>query len=790
MRIVVSWLRELCPAEQTVEELAHLLTANGANVERIDRPWERLSGVSVARVLEVRDHPHSAKLCLARITTGSAEREVVVGVRNMVAGDLVPYAGPGASVPGLPDPLSAREIRGVVSSGMLCSPRELGISADHGGILVLHEAFAPGDDFASVAKLDDAVLDIEVTPNRPDLMSVLGVARELAAATGVPLRPPEASLVEADPRASDRATVEVLDQERCPRYLAKVVHGVTVRTSPVSVQARLFASGMRPLSNVVDATNYVLLELGQPLHPFDLDRLADSAIVVRRAGEGETLVSLDGVERRLIVEDLVIADREKAVAIAGVVGSADAEVSAGTVDVLLESAHFRPAGVLRTSRRLDLRTEASVRFERGCDPEGVPGAADRAAALMAKWSGGTVLAGSIDVGTPPPRRRVNLRPSRASLIAGHEVSSADAVHALERLGMAVTPGEGLLQVEVPGYRVDLQQEIDIIEEVIRVRGYDLVGSTLPAIRHPGGTPEPYALRRRLQEALVRAGLRETWSLSFASPAELELMGHSDGIRVSNPLSAEEAFLRSSLLPGLLRAARRNLSRQIRSIALFEVGTVFLPGDPVEERQRVAFVLAGSSSESMLERPPQMDFFDAKGVLETVVEALGVREWTLSPPADMPFHPARSCTISLAGEAAGSLGELHPRQADRVDLRGRVAVAEFDVQALARARSPDISYRDVPRFPPVSRDLAFQVDDRVPAGAVRAALIEAAGGLVGSVEVFDVFTGEPLPPGKKSLAFSVEFRAPDRTLTDVEADEVVAPIVERLGRDFGAELRSG
>ncbi|HEX8099244.1 MAG TPA: phenylalanine--tRNA ligase subunit beta, partial [Actinomycetota bacterium] len=492
MKVVLSWLREFCPVDQSAEELAELLTRQGVHVEAIARPWERLSGVVVARVLDVRDHPNSEKLCLARVSYGSGERELVAGVRNMRPGDLVPLAGPGATVPALPEPLSAREIRGVVSEGMLCSPRELGLSGDHSGILVIGDDVTEGADFKETFGLDDAVLDIEVKPNRPDLMSVIGVAREASVGTGVPFRLPETDNGESDEKANDQATVEVLDTDRCPRYVARVIRGVSMVASPIAVQARLTAAGMRPISAVVDATNYTMLEMGQPLHPFDLDLLEGKAVVVRTAGDDERLVTLEGIERTLTREDLVIADRAKAVGIAGVMGSASAEVSGSTRDVLLESAHFERRGVLRTARRLALNTEASMRFARGTDPEGVPHASDRAAALMAQWAGGRVLTGRIDVGDAPPRRRIAVRPSRAAFVLGLPLSDDDVVDALERLRLPVARGGEAIDVSVPGFRIDLEREIDLIEEVARVRGYNTIESTLPAIKQAGGLQASYA----------------------------------------------------------------------------------------------------------------------------------------------------------------------------------------------------------------------------------------------------------------------------------------------------------
>lgn len=791
MKLVLSWLRELCPVELSAEALGDLLAGKGMHVESIVRPWDGLEGVVVARVLDVRDHPDSDSLCLARIDVGGAEREIVVGVRNMVAGDLVPYAGPGARVPSLPEPLSAREIRGVVSEGMICSARELAISADHTGILILAPDEVLGVDVKAALGLDDAVLDLEIETNRPDLLSVLGIAREVAGATGLPLMPPGTSVEEGEEPTQTAAWVEVDDRDRCPRYLARVIRGVADAPSPIRVQARLTAAGMRPLSAIVDATNYVMLELGQPMHPFDLALLVGGGVVVRRARVGERIVTLDDVERPLDQEDLLIADREKAVGIAGVMGSAVAEVSASTTDVLLESAYFEPRGILRTSRRLLLLTEASIRFSRGADPGSVGRAADRAARLMLEWSGGgTVLRSPVDTGAPPERRRVSVRPERASLVIGHEVSASDIAESLGRIGISTEKQDGVVVAEAPSFRPDLEREVDLIEEVARIQGYETLRSTLPGIRQAGGLGHEHAFRRRVREALVRAGLREALSLSFASATDLVLMGRGDGIRVANPPSADHPFLRRSLIPGLLEALERTMSRGARGATLFEVGHVFRPGDPVDEREMAAAVLSGPANEGPFGADHVLDFFDGKGALETVLAGLGVRAWRLGPPAGLPLHAARSAMVEIGGANAGEIGELHPRVAERLGLPRRVVVFEMDVAALVLNASGTASYRDIPRFPPIRRDLAFSIDAPIPARDVLTALREAGGELVGSVSLFDVFEGPPLPPGRKSLAFAVDFRAVDRTLTDDEADAAVAAIVERLSYDLGASLRAG
>jgi phenylalanyl-tRNA synthetase beta chain len=792
MRIVLSWLREFAPTDLDADELAELITHRGVKVEEVVRPWEGLAGVVVARVLDVSEHPDSDKLCVARVDDGSGAQVVCAGVRNFSVGDLVPWARPGARVPALPEPLAPRTLRGVVSNGMLCSPRELNLADVHEGILVLNgEELEVGADIKTALGLDDAVLDIEVEPNRPDFLSVYGVAREVAAATGVPLQPVDVSLEEAEEEAAAVATVRLDARDGCPRYLARVIRGVDAAgVSPLRVQARLSASGMRPVSNVVDATNYAMLELGQPLHAFDMARLAGPGIVVRRAGDGERLRTLDDVDRVLSDEDLLICDVTSPVAIAGVMGGATAEVAPATTDILLESASFARTGVLRTVRRLDLHTEASYRFERGVDPELPPLGAARGAKLIQAWAGGSVLRGVAEAGSSPERRWVSMRPARASMLLGYPVSQPDARAVFDRLGLTHRADEDRVDVEVPGYRFDIDREVDLIEEVARIQGYDRIGTVLPSAPGGGGLPEGYSFRGRVRDALVRAGLREVRLVPFVSEADLALNGDADGIRVANPLQAEEGFMRTRLTPGLLHAVAANQAHGARTVALFETGTVFRLAGEVQERPKVAFAISGATDEGWWSRERGFDVFDARGVLEALMDELGVTSWVLGDSPGELFHPGRSATITLDGAPAGVLGELHPRMAERLEITGRVAVAELELEALMAAAGATFTLREIPRFPPVRRDLAFVVPVDAPAGDVGAALREAGGDLVASCRLFDVFSGRPLPEGTKSLAFALDLRATDRTLTGDEADAVVVRIVDRVREAFGGELRSG
>jgi phenylalanyl-tRNA synthetase beta chain len=793
MRIVWSWLRERCPTDATAEDLADRLTQRGVKVEAIERPWEGVRGVVVARVVEVADHPDSDSLCVATVDDGNDRLVVCAGVRNFRAGDLVPWAKPGARVPALPEPLAPRRLRGIVSHGMVCSARELAVADEHTAILLLNdEDVEPGDDVVTALGLDDEVVEIEVEPNRPDLLSVLGVAKEVAILTGVPLVPVDpAPEEEEEAEAVELATVRIEAPDGCPRYLARVIRGVdATRAAPIRARARLTAAGMRPISAVVDATNYAMIELGQPLHAFDMAELAGPGIVVRRAGETERVVTLDGVHRQLSAQDLLICDLERPVAIAGVMGGATSEVSERTRDVVLESASFTREGILRTARRLGLQTEASYRFERGVDPEAARPGVDLGAALIAEWAGGTVARGVVEAGAVPSRRWVAVRPARASSLVAQPLEHDDARAVFDALGMAHRDAGGAIEVEIPGSRPDIELEVDLIEEIARIRGYDRIGSTIPSAGRVGGAPAEYRFRSRVREALVRAGLREVRLLSFASGEDVRLFAGAEPVEVANPIQSEEGYLRTSLIPGLLRAVARNRSRGVATIAIFEVGTVFSLGDPIREEVRVAYAIGGPAGVAWHAERRDLDVLDAKGVLEALVVELGVEGWALGSGLPPPMHPGRSARVLLDGDPAGLIGELHPSTAEAFDLQGRVSVAELGVAELIWAARKDFVATWPPRFPPVRRDLAFELAGDVPAGEVLAAISEAGGELLSEVVLFDVFEGPPIREGAKSLAFALEIRSEERTLTDEEADEVVARIVERVATSFGGSLRAG
>jgi phenylalanyl-tRNA synthetase beta chain len=706
----------------------------------------------------------------------------------------VPVAVPGARVKTLAEPVSVRPMVGGAyeSQGMLCSAHELGISEDHSGILVLPTETPVGADVADLLGLDDYVLEFEIYPNRPDQMSVIGIAREVSVVFDTPLRMPSGDVVEEGGPASGVTSVTVEDATGCPRYLARVIEDVKFGASPPLVQARLTACGFRPLGNLVDATNYVLLMTGQPLHAFDLDKLAEQRIVVRRARAGEKLTSIDGEVRELEESDLVIADAKDAVAIAGVMGGADTEVGPSTKRVLLESAHFDSISIARTSRKYHMHTEAAARFERGSDPEAVPLAAALAAEAMRVWAGGVVTAGAVDVGEAPPRRTLSLRPSRVPVILGADVSAADRDRYFRGLGCDVSADGAAVSVVVPSWRPDLEREIDLIEELARLHGYEkFEGENKTGVR--GGRSVPQRLRVRVRDVLVGAGLSEAFLPSWVPPEDLDAIGYDGSlVCVTNPMTEDQRRLRPNLFAGLLRAAQRNNARGVADVRLFEFGKVFRgwkdDEDLPREEEHVGFVLTGNAGgRHWSSRGRGLDVFDAKGLLESLFDELGV-SWDVEPATAMPFHPGRAANVLVDGGVVGRFGEVRPSVARSFDLEGAVVIGGVALTpVLSRARM-ELHAQELPTQPPVLRDISMFLPRDVAARDVEATIREAGGGMLESVELLDVFEGERAGPGRRSLAYRLTFRASDRTLRAEEADAAREAIAAACRDRLGAEIR--
>lgn len=791
MRAPLSWLKEFVDLESDPGLIADRLTAAGMKVEKVERPGADISGVVVAEVLAVLPHPGADRLVLVDVRLDSGERRVVCGAKNFAPGDKVPVALPGASVVGHPN-FEARKIRGELSDGMLCSAAELGLSDDHSGILILPSGAPLGADVRGVVGLDETVFELEINPNRPDAMSLIGIAREAAACFGGTVRLPSPSFETGSQSVESFVSIEVEDRQGCPRYLGRVITGVVFGSSPDWAQRRLTAAGIRPISSVVDATNYALLVTGHPLHAFDLDRLTDRKIVVRRARGAELIVTIDGNTRSLDPDDLVIADAAAAVAIAGVMGGRESEVSETTTRVVLESAYFDPRSIYRTSRRHGLRSEASSRFERGVDPNGAGFAADLACSLIVEWAGGEVASDVIDVyPTVISNSPVTLRPERARALLGVSFTDDEMIGALNRLGLSPETKGDLIEVTPPTFRNDLKAEEDLIEEVARVLGYDRVPLTLPTGRSRAGVMAPTdRLVRKVRRTLAGAGLHEAWSSGLIGPQDLELAGNPPVVSLSNPLNQEQSLLRPSLLPGLAAAVVRNFARRNLDVRLFEVGRCFRPlGNLLPYEPLLLGVALGGVTAQRWDAPArELDLFDVKGVAEVLLRSLRINA-TFDEIVQPPFHPLRAAAVQVDSEQVGIIGELKPEIIERLDAPYRIVLGEFDLGRLLEMRGSGESVEEAGKYPAVLIDIAVSVPEAARAGDVTATATSAGGENLESIRLIDVYRGEQVGAGQKSLAFTLSFRRPDRTLTEKEALSARDAIFDALVRVHGATPRS-
>jgi phenylalanyl-tRNA synthetase beta chain len=808
MRVPMSWLADHVEVDLPALALADRLTDGGLEVESVDRVGEDIAGVLTARVLAVEPHPRADRLALVRIEAGGDEREVVCGAHNYAAGDVVAWAAPGAKLPGGVE-VGRRQVRGVWSEGMLASAAELAVYDDHSGILVLPPDTPVGADLVEAAGLRDAVLQIKTYPNRGDTLSVRGVAREAALVLDTGLIPLDLAVPETGPPAASLATVEVSDAEGAPVYTARVVQGVDAdRPAPLWMARRLWLYGQRPLGAVVDVTNYLLLDQGQPLHAFDLDRVPGRRILVRRAHDGETLRTLDGRERHLTADDTLITAGEQALALAGIMGGEDTEVRADTRNVLIESAHFPPETVRHTMRRLRMSTEGGERWARGVDPAGAAPAGDRAAALMARLAGGTVAAGRLEAGPGVPRREpVRLDWARSSRRLGAPADPEFAAEKLRSVGCTVeASGPSELTAVPPTWRFDLEGWADLEEEVARRWGYGNLPATLPPATGGHLTSEQ-RLRRQLREVLAGMGLTEVVSWPFTSQSALDRLGlpaddpRRTALRIRNPISEEAPELRTTMLPGLVDVARRNLARALPTAAVYELGPVFLPagadanrsghdaGRPAEPAQ-LGLLLAGQRPGGRLDDPQRpFDLFDLKGVVEGLLATLGADGISFRAEEPLPFHPGRCAGVLLYGRPLGLLGQLHPRVAAACELPAASFAAELELGALLQAIPPMRPATTPSPFPELSFDVAFLVPPGTPAGALEGVLREAGGELLVRLSLFDAYQGAPLPAGHTNLAYRVVMQAPDRTLTDGDARAVRDRMEELARRRLKAVLRT-
>ncbi len=798
MKVPISWLREYVDVPRDIPALAHRLTMQGIEVGAIERIGGTWDNVFVAQLVDVQPHPNADRLRLATVDLGGERMTVVCGAPNLTVGDRIVFARVGANLmdghTGKPAVLKPAKIRGVESSGMCCSERELGLSEDHSRIIVLPTDAPVGTPLADY--MGDTVLDLEVTANRPDCLSMLGVAWEVAAMNSGVVRPSEAGYAEAGASIESLARVTIEAPNLCPRYCATLVTGVRIGPSPRWMQERLTRAGMRPINNVVDVTNYVMLEYGQPLHAFDFRTLREGRVIVRRARPGERMVTLDGVDRLLDPEMLVIADAERAVALAGVMGGADTEVSDNTVDILLESANFNNIALRRTARGLNMRSEASLRFEKGLSPELPLPALRRATQLLAQLCSGTAATGVIDVYPGKSRRApLVLRARRVHQVLGVGMSIDEMAQPLSRMGFQCERrGDSELLVTVPYWRTDVSSENDLAEEIARTIGYDEMPTTLNAGALPAYDPQPLReLAERMRDTLASLGMQEVITYSLVSLAALEKVSAASPVplRVANPMSPEQEYLRTSLRPNLLMTLAANERHEEGPIRIFEAGRVYLPRakELPDERTILCGVLSGpQSSPSWLMDQGVQGFYEAKGILESLFARLGMAPAFVAAE-DALLHPGRSARLEVKGATFGVVGEVHPAVLDRFDVRSRpVALWEIDLERLLPLLSTaPRKFRALPRVPPAVRDMAVVVDATVPAQQVLEAVRRH--GLVSDAVLVDVYTGAQVPTGKKSLACRITLQSPDRTLTAEEAQKALDDLLKRLQREFGATLRT-
>lgn len=815
MKVTLNWLKRHVDFDWSAEELKERLTMLGIEVEGVQKLGGEFENVVVAQVMTCDKHPNADKLSVCKVDDGRTQRQIVCGATNFKVGDKVPLALPGCVIPtpagSPPFVIKVGKLRGVESQGMMCSGEELGLSVDASGLMILPADARVGQSFAEfLGKTSgDVVYDLEITPNRPDLNSVIGIAREIAALTGHPLKWPELKpLVEVTPNTNgqdvnSQIRVRIEDGELCPRYTARVVRGVKVGPSPAWLKEMLEKVGIRSISNVVDVTNFVMLESGQPLHAFDLHLIARKspgelpAIVVRRAGEGEKFTTLDGQQRTLTNQMLVIADEVHAVALAGVMGGLNSEIKDSTADVLIESACFQPQSIRATSKKLDLRSDASYRYERGSDVCICDWASRRAVDLILETSGGQAVAGVVDAfPTPHTAKEITLRFEKTNALLGVDIAADQQIAFLKNLGLELVRVEGTVSAvfRIPSFRVDLKREADLIEEVARIYGVEKIPSRAPACvagSHPyDQTHNELAEARRL---LTGLGLDETQGQTLLSEAVAKLVC-AEPVYLQNALSADMTVLRPSLLPGLLEAFQRNLNRKNGDLAFFEIGRVFgLQNGQLAEERRVAVALTGLRAPgfwSGAERNAQLDLYDLKGALETFLEQFGLRGVTYNRRLEPTPLYIESATIQLGKMALGEMGQLQPALAKKYDLRNGAFFAELNMDLLLARRNTTRQFRPLPQFPSVRRDVAMVVPEAITHDAVLSAVKQARVQNLDAVELFDVFRGQNVPEGHKSLAYAFTYRNAERTLTDAEVNTAHTSLVEQFKISLQAVMREG
>ncbi len=807
MKVTLNWLKQYVDFTWSPEELSERLTMIGIEVEGVEKTGGEFEGVVVAQVLTRDKVPGSDKLSVCKVNDGQGERTIICGAPNHKPGDKVPLILPNFALPLKPGEktpfvIKERKVFGITSQGMMCSPQELGLPDQVDGLLILPADTKIGQPFAEYLgrAAGDVVYDLEITPNRPDLNSVIGIAREISAVTGNPLKIPEVTIQKSEGNVEDLVAVRVEDSELCPRYTARVVRGVKIGPSPDWLKQTLEKVGIRSISNVVDVTNFVMLEIGQPLHAFDYHLLTTTegnrpTIVVRRAAEGEKFTTLDGQQRTLTNQMLLIADETKPIALAGIMGGQNSEINEKTVDVLIESAYFKPQNIRATSKKLELRTESSYRFERGADVGICDWASQRAAQLILQTAGGQLADDAVDAYPHPVKlKEITLRHHKVCELLGVKISPTQNTKYLRQLGLevAVENADEYCMVVAPTFRVDLKREVDLIEEITRMHGVDRIYATPP--RGAIGSNDYDAVHDELAEArriLTGLGLNEAQGQTLISDKSARLIS-AEPAALQNPLSSDMDVLRPSLLPGLLDALRHNLTRKNNDAALFEIGRVFTKGDgQAREERRVAIAVTGRRNPPFWageDREAKFDTYDLKGLLEEFLEQFGLRGLTYARRPDSTTLLLESATIHLGKQTMGELGQLLPALAKRYDLRDAVLLAELNLDLLLARRNTAKTLKQLPAFPTIRRDVAMLVPEATTHEAVLNTVKQTKPQNLESVELFDVFRGQNVPAGQKSMAYAFIYRSAERTLTDAEVNAAHEKLVEQFKRNLQAVIR--
>jgi phenylalanyl-tRNA synthetase beta chain len=799
MKVSLNWLKEFVDIDQAPGEVAEILTMAGLEVEGIEHRAQNLCDITVARILDIKPHPRADRLCICQLDGGKEEACVVCGATNISKGDIVPLALPGIK---LPDGTLIKEsrIRGELSQGMLLAEDEMGLTDDHTGIMILPDDLTPGQSLSDAMDLEDRILDVTLTPNRVDCASILGIAREIGTLTKRKITIPEIQTEESDNLIEHLADVTILDSQGCPRYTAGLVEHVRVGPSPFWMRYRLYVSGIRSINNVVDITNYVLMELGQPLHAFDHHRLADRRIVVKRAEQGQIFTTLDDQTWYLDDQTLMICDGKEPVALAGIMGGLNSEITENTTSILIESAYFDPIMISRSSKRLSLSTEASYRFERGIDIEGTDFALKRSLMLIARLAGGHIARGIIDCYPKPwSPPKITLRVDRANKILGTSIDRKEMADHLSSLSMAVkVVDQNRIEVRPPSFRVDMTREADLVEEVARLVGYNNIPVTLPAIRPTEENIPEFVLRDRIKTMLVGIGFTEIITYSFISPQSADVLGAGEKsdlrsfVKLLNPLSEDQSVMRTSLIPGLLSTVRLNSLRGQDDMRVFEWGKVYIKGDgelPQEKQVLAALITGMVSTQEWYQEPREADFFDIKGAAENILEELGIEkvEYKRNSPKE-GFDPHEYARIFYSGSEIGAIGEVSKDVLKGYGVEKKAFILELCIDTLLSLVVWVRKFTPLTKFPSVRRDISIIINRSIQSAMLVDIVKEKGTDLVESVDIFDLYQGKQIAPQEKALAVRISYRSNKRTLRDDEVNKIHEGILEEIRRQTGGRLR--